>query len=215
MENKEKAFLPIMIDLQKFGCLVIGGGEVAYRKTQNILEFNGTATVISPEFVPELQNLIDSGKIKAIKRKYERGDVNDFDIIFCAAGDEAADNMVKQDSDIAGKLLNVADVPELCNFIMPATIKRGAFILALSSQGEAPFYVKEKRQQIQSMISPMIADITTIAGVFRRRLMDDERFENPERRYELFQQFLKVPWEEILYEHGLDGAYERMEELFQ
>ena len=214
MDKKNNTYFPLLVDLKKFNCLVVGGGNIAYRKVLNVLEFGGQVTVISPNFSPGMHDLIESGKVLAIQKKYERGDVEGYNLVFCATGYPLVDNMVEEDCNNAGVLLNVADVPEMCNFIMPSTIKRGDFIIALSSQGEAPFFVKEKRMLLERFFSPIVADVTALAGEFRRKLMTDPRFENTEKRYVLFQKFLTFYWEKIIYDEGLEAAYKKMEELF-
>ena len=60
-----------------------------------------------------------------------------------------------------------------------------------------------------------MADVTDLAGEFRKKIMKDERFKNPMKRYELFQKFLKIYWEKVIYDEGKKGAYQKMEDLFK
>lgn len=214
MPGAQKNYFPILIDLEQFPALVIGGGNIAFRKAMSLLGFGSVVKVISPELGDEMQKLADEGKVDVTLKEYQEGDIGDYKLVFCATDNPEVDEAVRRDCDKAGVLLNVADIPDLCNFIMPATIKRGKFIAALSTQGEAPFYVKEKREEMELLLSPMVADVTELAGAFRRKLMDDPRFDNPEKRYALFHRFLDIHWEKILYDQGREGAYKKMEELF-
>lgn len=214
-EDAKSYYIPLMVDLREHPALVIGGGPVAARKIRNLLAFNGEVTVISPEFIPEIQEKINDGIIKGVQKKYESGDADNFKIVFCATDDPEVDRQVHKDCAEKGILLNVADVPELCAFIMPATIKRGTFTASFSSQGNAPFYSKEMRDQFDKILSPMVADSAELAYKFRKKLMADERFENPEKRYGLFKKFLQYNWDIILYECGKKEAYKKMEALFE
>ncbi len=214
MNSDKSQYFPILVNLGKFKSLVIGGGPIAFRKAMNLLNFGGQVTVLTPEMCPSMQALADEKKIELMQKSYEKGDVNGYSFVFAATDNEEVDNMIKDDCDKLGILLNVADVPDLCNFIMPATIKRGRFIAAISTQGDAPFFAKEMKQHISKILSPMVADVTDLAGEFRIRLMNDPRYGNPELRYELFHKFLEINWEKVLYEYGKTGADKKMDELF-
>jgi precorrin-2 dehydrogenase/sirohydrochlorin ferrochelatase len=214
--QKKKHYFPILIELEEFSCLVIGGGNVALRKINNLLEFGHEGfTVIAPKVHPEILRLASMRKINLKQRQYETGDAKGYRLVFAATDNPEVDEIIRRDCDETGSLLNVADVPDLCNFIMPATIKRGEFIAAFSSQGRAPFLAKKKKDDFELLLSPMVADVAALAGDFRDKLMGDARFESPDKRYELFQKFLMVNWERVLYEEGPDGAEKIMEKLFE
>jgi siroheme synthase-like protein len=216
MENsRNKHYFPILIELEEFPCLVVGGGNIALRKINNLLEFGHEGfTVIAPEVHAEILKLASMRKINLKKKEYEAGDAKGFRMIFAATDKPEVDKIIRRDCDECGALLNVADVPDLCNFIMPATIKRGEFIAAFSSQGRAPFLAKKKKDDFELLLSPMVADVAHLAGDFRDKLMNDPRFERPDKRYELFHQFLMINWEQVLYEEGREGAEKMMEKLF-
>jgi precorrin-2 dehydrogenase/sirohydrochlorin ferrochelatase len=134
MEKKSYgSYFPILIDLSKFKSLVIGGGKIATRKVYNLLDFNTLVTVIAPDITDDLIQLKENGNIIWEERKYKAGDIKDFDLVFCATGDTAVDNLVFEECKEQGVLLNVADVPALCNFIMPSTIKRGDLTISVVS----------------------------------------------------------------------------------
>ncbi len=214
MENKNNYF-PVMIDLSEMNILVIGGGKVAFRKVMNILDYGGSCTVISPKYSMDFDALESNPKVKMIKKEYEKDDVKPYRMVFCAVDNSAVSQKVRADCDKYGILVNVADVPELCNFIMPATIKRGDFIAAISTRGRAPFYAKQKRQQLEDIFSPGLEDVTELAGQFRDKLLEDKRYDNPELRYELFHKFLEIEWEKFIFEKGKEEAFRKMNELFE
>ncbi len=204
-----------MIDLSEFPCLVVGGGKIALRKVLSLLDFGmENFTVITPEAEEEILKLASMRRINLKQRKYESGDARDYRLVFSATDDPEVAKMVHRDCSGTGALLNVADVPDLCNFIMPAIARRGEFIAAFSSQGRAPFFAKRKKDEFELLLSPMVADVARLAGDFRERLMADERFESPDKRYELFHRFLMINWEKELYEHGWDDTVRKMEDLF-
>jgi precorrin-2 dehydrogenase / sirohydrochlorin ferrochelatase len=213
LNNNKKKYFPIFIDIIDFPALVIGGGKVALRKINSLLEFGAKVSVLSPKFSSEIQSLIQENKITPIAKSYQSGDVNGYRLVFCATDNTEVSHIVQKDCLENDILLNVADVPELCNFIMPAMIKRGDFIVALSSQGKAPFFVKEQRDKLDKQISPKLAEITELAGKFRSFVIEDKRFKAPQKQKLLFKNFLVVDWEKILNEEGEKAAYQKLIEL--
>ena len=110
-------FFPVLINLAKYSCLVIGGGNVAYRKVTSLQNFKAKITVVSPKICRPLKELSKKNKIKIINKAYQKDLLKDFEIIFCATDNPKLNLNVYQDCKKEKKILNVADVPELCDFI--------------------------------------------------------------------------------------------------
>jgi siroheme synthase-like protein len=214
MKDKSAKYFPVLIDLSQFPALVIGGGTIAYRKIMNLLEFGGTVTVIAPELCDEIIELNNEKKIEVIRRKFEKGDIKAYKLVFVATGDEEVDRQIYDEGIEEGALLNVADVPDLCNFIMPSFIKKGDFTVAVSSQGQSPFLVKSMKEKIETTLPKNIEQITELAGVFRGRLMKENLYSNEQLRNKLIDKFLKTDWDSIINEYGIDSAFQTMNEIF-
>ncbi|MBI5323885.1 MAG: bifunctional precorrin-2 dehydrogenase/sirohydrochlorin ferrochelatase [Ignavibacteriae bacterium] len=213
MKEKSTKYFPVLIDLSRYPALVIGGGTIAYRKVMNLLEFNGEVTVITPELCDELMNLIIEKNIVVIRRKYQKSDIKGYKLVFASTGDEDVDKQIYDECLEEGALLNVADVPELCNFIMPAFIKKGDFTVAVSSQGHSPFFVKSIKDKIESSLPKNIELITELAGEFRNRLMKENLYSNEQLRNKLIDRFLKTDWDSIINENGIESARHTMNEI--
>ncbi len=176
MNKKENiGFFPILINLKRFPCLVVGGGKVAYRKVLSLLEFNADITVISPKFCIALVDLYKQQKIKIIKKSYSKEYIRDYKIVFSATDNPETNTVVRQDCSKNGILLNVADNPPLCDFILPANVKRGNLTISVSSQGKAPFYTKEIKKKLDNFISPVHTRIIDLAGEFRDTLLSNRK----------------------------------------
>lgn len=213
MKEKSAKYFPVFIDLSRFPTMVIGGGAVSFRKVMNLLEFNGKVTVIAPELCDELIQLNLEKKIEIIKRKYEKGDIKVSKLIFAATGDEEADRQIYDECKEEGALLNVADIPELCNFIMPSIIKKGDFTVAVSSQGNSPFLVKAMKKIIEDSLPENIGIITMLAGEFRNRLMKENLYSNEQLRNKLIDKFLKTDWDSIIGENGIEAAQQTLNKI--
>jgi len=202
------SYFPILIDLCQFPALVVGGGNIANRKINNLLLFNGDVTVLAPEINMEIESLVKEKKIKFINREYRKNDVINFKLVFCATDNNAVDELVRRDCERLGILLNVADVPDLCNFIMPATIQRGALTVSIGSQGKAPFFVRETKKRFEELLSPHTSDIVNIANEFRKKMIENGIYYNVNIREKLIQSFFELDLEELLSTVGYNKTLE-------
>lgn len=200
---KEKpGYYPILINLVKFDCLVIGGGLVASRKVLSLLEFGANITVLSPKFCLSLKNLSDKKKINIIKKNYSTEYIKDYKIVFCATDNPVINKTVREDCTKEGILLNVADNPLLCDFILPANIRRGDLTISISSQGKAPFFVKAMKKKIDQLIPQIYNKITVLAAEFRKQIIQNKKIDSIKIKTNLFKRFTSRDWEKILIEKG-------------
>jgi siroheme synthase-like protein len=205
-------YLPILIDLKGKKILVVGGGKIALRKVQTLIEYCAEPTVISIAFEDEILKLESEGKLKAIEKPYEKGDAASFDLVFCATGSPETDKKVYDDCLKTGALLNVADVPELCNFIMPATIRRNQLTVSIASQGSSPFLVKHLRKKFENCLPDEYSAISALAADFRVFIMSMVNMSETEKTG-AFEKFLEIDWVTILREDGMETAQKLISEL--
>lgn len=191
-----------MIDLQSLPCLVVGGGKVALRKVLSLLEFKANVTVVSPRLCSELTALSGRGKIKILRKAYSADCITGHKIVFSATDNPQINTMVNADCKRAGILLNAADNPSLCDFILPAIVRRGFLTISVSSQGKAPFYAKEMKRKLGEVISPMAGDIAELAAEFRRRLLSDNKDGSRKQKEKAYRAFLETDWDKILTGEG-------------
>ena len=158
---------PVMLDLENRRCLVVGGGGVALRKVQGLLEERALVTLVAPEAVAPLAALAVSGRIGWEQRAYQAGEAGGFWLVVAATDDRAVNAQVFRDADDAGIWANVADDPELCSFHLPARIRRGELQLAIGSAGEAPFAARRLRGLLEQRLGPEWAEWLAAAARFR------------------------------------------------
>ncbi|MBI3758308.1 MAG: bifunctional precorrin-2 dehydrogenase/sirohydrochlorin ferrochelatase [Deltaproteobacteria bacterium] len=142
-------YLPIFIDVSGRACVVIGGGEVAERKVRSLIEAGATVVVVSPTVTPELAAMSREGTLRHIARKYQHGDLAGAWLVFEATGDGATARMVAVEADERCVPINVADVPELCTFIVPAVVQRGGLQVAISTGGASPALARKIREELE------------------------------------------------------------------
>lgn len=147
-ERSSRPLYPVNLDISGKRCLVVGGGSVAARKIRALLLCGGVVQIISPEADAAIAKLAETGEINWLKRTYKRGDVKDAFLIFAATDDPEVQRQVSEDAGIHHVLLNSAADPELSDFHVPAKIRRGDFVIAVSTGGGSPALATLLRAQL-------------------------------------------------------------------
>ena len=130
-------------------CLVIGGGEIGLEKVEGLLACDGDVTLISPEAVPELEEYAQEGSIRWEARAYAgAGDLDGAFLAIAATADSEINIGVYEDAEDRSMLVNVVDVPPLCNFILPAIVRSGPLAIAISTAGASPALAKRMKREI-------------------------------------------------------------------
>jgi precorrin-2 dehydrogenase/sirohydrochlorin ferrochelatase len=160
-------YYPLFIDLHTQRCLVIGGGAVAERKVDTLLQAGGRVTVISPTLTPQLHVWRSQGAITAYVRPYQAGNLQGFSLVFAATDNEALHQQVAREAHEAGVLLNVVDRPALCSFIVPAIVSQGDLTLAISTSGASPALAKKIRHDLEQQFGPEYAVALSILARVR------------------------------------------------
>jgi precorrin-2 dehydrogenase/sirohydrochlorin ferrochelatase len=149
---------PLFVDIRDKKVLVVGGGKVALRKINGLLEAEAAVTVIAPEVGTEVQELGADSKISLIKRKYMKGDINGMLLVFAATDNPDVNMQVVNDAGEAGVLVNCVDGNVPGGFTVPSTIRRGKFTCALSTSGAVPFFTKRLREFLEKKFYPALGD---------------------------------------------------------
>src|SRR3990170_7997925 len=152
MDNK--GYYPIFLDLSGKRCVVVGGGRVAERKCSTLIKTGARITVISPNITKRLAGYREKGLIRHIPRGYRSGDIKTAFIVISATDSGETNQKVAKEVLAAGKLLNVVDVPSLCNFIVPSVLRRRLLTIAISTGGASPAMAKTIRKELQKLYGP-------------------------------------------------------------
>src|ERR1700683_4629411 len=167
-------YIPIFLDVTGRECLVAGGGEVAARKVESLPGAGARVTVVSPRVSPPLEALIARGLVRHIARDYERGDIRGCARVYAATDDPKLHRELAAEARALGIPINVADVPELCSFIAPAVVKRGALQIAISTGGASPAFAARTRRELEDRFGVEYALTLDLMRAARRRLHAEE-----------------------------------------
>lgn len=138
-----------LVRLEQKRCVVIGGGSLALRKITGLVAAGARPTVISPELNDELQRFLAQGKIVHRARSYASNDVIGAFLVIAATGDPDLNRQIWEDAKRQGALVNVVDQAEICDYYTPAVLRRGDWIVSLSSGGAAPALAVHARQDLE------------------------------------------------------------------
>jgi uroporphyrin-III C-methyltransferase/precorrin-2 dehydrogenase/sirohydrochlorin ferrochelatase len=163
---------PVALDLEGRACLVVGGGEIAARKLAGLLEAGARVTVVSPWLCPALLALASAGRFRWMPREYAPGDVAGFFLAVVATGGGAVDEAVAREGRERGVLVNCADDPARCDFILPAVLRRGAVMVAVSTGGASPAMAGLVRDEIDALLPDHCAALADVAASARRALRE-------------------------------------------
>lgn len=142
--------------------LVVGGGDIGLEKVEGLLACDGDVTVVAPDLQPELQRLADEGSIQWIPRRYEPADLEGTFMVIAATNDSEVNIGVYDDAEKRAMLVNVVDVPPLCNFILPAIVRTGPLAIAISTAGASPALAKRMKAEISQLFGEDYARLAVL-----------------------------------------------------
>ena len=129
-------------------CLVVGGGDVGLEKVEGLLACDGDVMLVAPDAIEPLRALAAEGSIRWERREYRPDDLEGTFMVIAATNDTDVNIGVYEDAERRAMLVNVVDVPPLCNFILPAIIRTGPLAIAISTAGASPALAKRIRNEI-------------------------------------------------------------------
>jgi precorrin-2 dehydrogenase/sirohydrochlorin ferrochelatase len=186
------AYYPIFLKLQGKPCLVVGGGEVARRKVLGLLEAGAAVTVVSPRLTDALAALVREGAIHHEARAFRDDDVRGCALVIGATDQPAVNEAIYAASQRHGVWVNIVDVPQACDFIAPAVVRRGALQIAISTGGCSPTLAKRIRQHLEQQYGPEYAELLAWLGQERARIRQEVA--DPAARVARYAQLVDMVW---------------------
>ena len=181
-------YYPVNLNVQDRPCLVVGGGPVGTRKVRGLIRCGARVTLVSPDATENLSEMAEAGQITWHRRAYRASDLEGVFLVIGATDDETLNRRVHADADQRQLLCNIADRPEICNFILPAVVRREDLIVAISTSGKSPAYAKRLRKELEKQFGPEYGTFLRLMGAIRARLL--ARAHAPEAHKPLFEQII-------------------------
>jgi len=165
-----RAYYPVFLDLTDGPVLVVGGGPVAEGKVEGLLAAGANVTVVSPTVTPRLAGWAAAGRIEHLARAYQPGDLAGRRLALVATDDPAVSGAVAAEGRERGIWVNAADEPARCDFILPAVIRRGRLVVAVSTGGASPAAARAIREELEGYLTDEHAMLVEVAADAREDL---------------------------------------------
>ena len=160
------------LNLSGRSVVVVGDGAAAERKASAFLRYGADVVVISPEATDRLRQMEADGLIVLEPREYRRGDLEGVALVVCAGASDEVSKAVYRDADARGCPVNVGGAPELCNYLIPTSLRRGPLQIAISTSGAAPSVAKRLRDEIKASYGEEWGTYVTLLGAIRALAID-------------------------------------------
>lgn len=188
------AYFPMFVDMTERECLIVGGGNVAYRKVMVMLDFGAKVTVVAEDICDELRKLtIDDTANKEnrntfIKRRFERKDCDGMEMVIAATDDNALNHEIAEYCKAKGIMVNAVDQKADCSFIFPSYIKEKNLVAAFSSGGNSPVLTQYLKGKEQEILTPFLGELNEYMGQIREKVIAE--YDTEAERKRVFKEIL-------------------------
>ena len=198
------AYFPMFVDMTERECLIVGGGNVAYRKVIVMLDFGAKVTVVAEDICDELRKLkIDDiasedktgsytankeNRITFIKRRFERKDCDGMEMVIAATDDNALNHEIAEYCKANGIMVNAVDQKADCSFIFPSYIKEKNLVAAFSSGGNSPVLTQYLKGKEQEILTPFLGELNEYMGQIREKVI--AQYDTEAERKRVFKEIL-------------------------
>lgn len=160
-------YLPIWLDVKNKPCLIVGGGEVASRKSEMLIKAGARLTVVSPKLGVNMQTAVDAGTVKHIHRTFEPDDVLGMRLVIAATEIADVNQHIYACAQAHSILVNVVDTPDQCDFVNGAVVERDDITIAISSGGRAPVLARVLKAKLETVIPSAYGKLAGLASKYR------------------------------------------------
>ena len=181
-------YYPVYIDVSKRKCVVVGGGDVAERKVERLLECGARVVVIGNELTPNLEAMKNEEKISHIPDNYKNDYIEGALLVIGATDRDEINERIYRDSKERGILVNIVDDPAKCDFIVPSVFQQGDLSIAISTGGKSPALARNLREELEQRYGHEYRILLNIMGDIREKIIS--RGEPSDENRKLFESVL-------------------------
>lgn len=184
------AYFPFFVDIEGQRCLIVGGGTVALRKVEVLLEYGPEILVVSPEMTERLvqEEERSGGKVRLFYREFVESDLENADFVVAATADEELNRHISLLCKEKRIPVNVVDVREECSFIFPALMKDKDITVGISTGGSSPTIAQYLKKQFKEAVPEGFGELAAQLGTYRGLVK--ERVESQPLRTEIFKEMV-------------------------
>ncbi len=165
---------PIYLNLKHKNCLVIGGGKVAERKTETLLEYEANVKVVSPAVENRIAEWALQGRIQLKKTVFCEEDLEGAFLVFIATDNNSVNQEITAMCRERNILVNAVDDPPNCDFYVPAVIRRSSLSVAISTEGKSPLFASRLKQMLSVHVPEEYGDFVDMMGAVREKIRNSD-----------------------------------------
>lgn len=185
------SYYPVLVQLDGKKVLVVGGGTVAERKIETLLEYGAELQVISQELTPRLRRYREVGKIGFLGQEFNEDCLEGAFMVIAATDDPHLNHQVSEKAKKRGLLVNAVDQPSDCNFILPSVLRRGDLLIAVSTSGKSPALAKKLREALEERFGDEYGSFLVLMGRLREQILSERLSQGENRR--IFNELVNSP----------------------
>ncbi|WLF83103.1 siroheme synthase CysG [Moraxella sp. ZY210820] len=206
---------PISLKLQQQRCLIVGGGQIAYRKAQLLVRAGAILDIVSPKINIELAELIKQSNGHHYQQKFadflqQYSNLRHYRLVITATDHTQTNQQVFETCEQQNILVNsVDDVPH-CRFMIPAIIDRSPLVISVASNGTSPVLSRQIRTQLEMSIPQEMGLLADFSGQWRQQVK--QKIENPEQRRIFWENIYASPIREMVFNRQIEQANHAMQQ---
>jgi uroporphyrin-III C-methyltransferase/precorrin-2 dehydrogenase/sirohydrochlorin ferrochelatase len=190
-------YLPIFLNVRAQNCLIVGGGEVAYRKAVLLDKSGARLRVVAPDITGVLETLVITGAGELHRRPFVEADLDGVFLVVAATDDEEVNAAVSTAAKARGLPVNVVDKPSLCSFIVPSIVDRSPVVIAISSGGTSPVLTRKLKEKIEVLVPAAYGRLALLLGKYRGQVKT--MITEGKRRTRFWEALLSGPLSEMVF----------------
>ena len=174
--NNQNNLFPIFLKLETLSLLIVGGGNVAIEKLTVVLKNSPQTKIklVAKEIREEIMELVKvHTNLNLIQKEFEADDIEGVDLVIAAVNDFALSHSIQQCAHAKGKLINVADKPDLCDFYLGSIVQKGSLKIAISTNGKSPSAAKRIKEMLNEALPDELEELIQNLNQLRNKLQGD------------------------------------------
>ncbi|MCG6881294.1 MAG: bifunctional precorrin-2 dehydrogenase/sirohydrochlorin ferrochelatase [Deltaproteobacteria bacterium] len=165
------SFYPVFVELEGKSVVVVGGGNVAFRKVTALLECGAVIHLAGRVLTPELQEMVEQKEIYFLGNEFEDEFLNGAFMVIAATDDKDLNHHVSTRAREKGVLVNAVDQPPDCDFIVPSILRRGDLLIAISTSGKSPAMARKIRKGLETQFGQEYEAFLAMMGRLRKEVL--------------------------------------------
>lgn len=201
------AYFPMFVDIKKKKCLIVGGGTVALRKVQVLLDFGADVVVVAPEVFPKIKEY----PVTVYQRNFEKEDLQGCELVVAATDDAGLNHEIAEAAQKQKIPVNAVDQQEDCSFIFPSYVREQELVGAFSSGGNSPVLTQYLKKYMAQILTAELGEANAYLGSIRpvvKRELDTEAM-----RKKVYQQVLNELFKQIEKKQDVKLSRQQLQDL--